>query len=226
MPLFTNSDWDLIDKRERSDFQYKEILIPFKCPDIIHFLLPAGETYSCDLLPTLVCTVVAKSGLFDKYLENTKGMETADNIDAINEEMHNGLDDRDDDDSVEGPDMSNKKDYKEAHELLVEEQDEIDPDLDDEEREVMAKWNCRVATEYTTKISEHLQIQKTETLTEKSVHLKDGKSSQQRGTRVAIEELCQANIFVASASAIRYKKGHNCFVTKTVKEKVVHTQPH
>jgi hypothetical protein len=175
MPLFTNSNWDLIKKRERSDFQYKEILIPFKCPDRIHFVLPAGKTYSCDLLPTQVYAVVAKSGLFDKYLENTKGMETADDIDAINMEMHDGLDDQDDDDSVEGPDMSNNEDYKEAHELLVEEQDEIDPDLDDEEREAMAKWNRGVATEYATKISEHLQTPKTETLTEKSVHFKDGK---------------------------------------------------
>jgi hypothetical protein len=93
MPLFTNSDWDLIEKRERSDFQYKEILIPFKCPDRIHFILPAGKTYSCDLLPTQVYVVVAKSGLFDKYLEDTKGTETADDIDAINMEMHDGLDD-------------------------------------------------------------------------------------------------------------------------------------
>jgi hypothetical protein len=168
---------------------------------------------------------VAKSGLFDKYLENTKGMETADDIDAINEEMHDGLDNRDDDASVEGPDMSSNEDYKEAHELLVEKQDEIDPDLDDEEREAMAKWNRSVATEYATKISEHLRTQTTETLTEKSVHFKDGKSSQQRGTRVTIEELCRANIFVTSASAIRYKKGHNCIITKTVKEKVVQ-QPH
>jgi hypothetical protein len=38
---------------------------------------------------------------------------------------------------------------------------------------------------------------------------------------VTIEELCRANIFVASASAIRYKDGHNCIITKTVKEKVV-----
>jgi hypothetical protein len=168
-----------------------------------------------------VYAVVAKSGLFDKYLEDTKGMETADDIDAINMEMHDGLDDQDDDDSVEGLDMSNNEDYKEAHELLVKEQDEINPDLDDEERDVMAKWNHSVATEYATKISEHLRTQKTETLTEKSVHFKDGRSSQQRGTRVTIKELCQANIFVASASAIRYKKGHNCIVTKTVKEKVV-----
>jgi hypothetical protein len=98
--------------------------------------------------------------------------------------------------------MSSNKDYKEAHELLVEEWDEIDPDLDDEEREAMAKWNHSVATEYATKISEHLRMQKTETLTEISVHFKDGKSSQQRGTRVTIKELCRANIFVASASAI------------------------
>jgi hypothetical protein len=202
MPLFTNSDWDLIEKRERSDFHYKEILIPFKCPDRIHFLLAAGKTYSCDLLPTQVYKVVAKSGLFDKYLENTKGMETANAIDAINEEMHDGLDDQDNDASVKGPDISSNKDYKEAHELLFEEQDEIDPDLDDEEREVMAKLNHSAATEYATKISEHLRTQKTETLPEKSVHLKDGKSSQQHGTRVTIKELCRANIFVTSASSI------------------------
>jgi hypothetical protein len=117
--------------------------------------------------------------------------------------------------------MSNNEDYKEAHKLLVKEQDEIDPDLDGEEREAMAKWNRSVATEYATKISEHLRTQKTETQTEKSVHFKDGKSSQQRGTRATIKELCRANIFVASASAIRNKKGHNYIVTKTVKEKVV-----
>jgi hypothetical protein len=40
--------------------------------------------------------------------------------------------------------------------LLVEEQDEIDPDLDDEEREAMAKWNHSVATEYAMESSEHL----------------------------------------------------------------------
>jgi hypothetical protein len=91
-------------------------------------------------------------------------METADDIDAINMEIHDGLDNRDDDDSVEGPDMSNNEDYKEAHELLVEEQDEIDPDLDDEERELMAKWNRSVATEYATEISEHLRTQKTESV--------------------------------------------------------------
>jgi hypothetical protein len=146
LPVFSNSDWDLVDKREQSNFQYKMIKIPYKDQTKITFELGQGKMYNCNILPTQVYPLIANSGMFDKFL-----------VDFNDQLSDDGMDDEGDDDtSKAGPDLSNDPLFNETREMLAVEQVDLYEEMDDSDKENNDEWNKSVAKEFASEFPEKL----------------------------------------------------------------------